>query len=174
MKHVRVRGITNHRRRSPSSRVALVLLACLVVVGFGGCRKHVSASLGEVDLGGGREVEIGFSDGRTLVGRIVEGSQVRYTRNDSLFSAQISEVNEDWIELVDPTLYTPINEWTFLQRASESSEALDDRQVFATETLELRNINSISLLIPDNRRLLTESIFWAAAGVALGFAGLGR
>ena len=154
-------------RRSLRALGSLLLLGLILA---GGCTKQTSLVVGEADIRDGRMMEITFSDGSVLTGRLVRGSTVRYTRHDSLFAAEIHDLEDDFIELSRQQLLTDLTEWTELRRVAEQSETIEDRPEFGGTILMMDEINSIALVQTDRRRLVTESMFWVAAAMAAGLA----
>ncbi len=150
-----------------------VLLAVVVLAGSG-CSKRLTASVGDVDLEGGRPLALKFGDGSEIHGALVPGGTVRYARNDSLFAAEVDEVTDDSIVLSRHWLLTGYEDWSALFDAQEHSGAVAGRADLGARTLELDGIDTLELVLADKRRMVTEVVFWTAAALTLGFAGAGR
>jgi hypothetical protein len=158
------------RRSTPA--VAAVLAALLLVPSA--CTKRVALGTSDVDLGDGREFEITFSGERSLTGRLVPGSTVRYVQGDSLFEAEVEAVSDEFIELSRRVLITDLNEWTSLRRVAEDSDSIVERPELGGALIARDEVQSITVITIDRRRIVTETLFWTAAALATGFAGFAR
>jgi hypothetical protein len=145
-------------------------LALIVLIMAGGCTKRVLVDTDEVDISDGRPMELNFSDGSVLEGRMVRGSPVRYTRNDSLFEADVHNVEDGFIELSQQKLITDLDEWTELRRLSEQVERKADRTATGGSVLMVDDITTVKVIERDNRRTVTEALFWTAAVLTVGYA----
>lgn len=162
----------NGRRRAPA---LIVLLALSASIGLGaGCTKRVALSTSEVNIADGREYEVKFKGDRSVRGRFVSGSEVRFVDSDSLFAAEVGEVTDEFIGLTSRRLVIDegkSGDWTNLRRAAENTAAVSERPEVGNALLARDEIESVSLLTIDSRRTVVEAIFWSAFVVAAGFAG---
>ena len=146
----------------------------LVLTTATGCAKRVTLGATGVDITDGREFEIKFEGERSLRGRLVPGSTVRYVQGDSLFEAEVDEVTDEFIELSQRELLTDLDEWTPLRQSAEDAGKLSERPKLGGALLARDEIESISLITVDRRRTVTETLFWSAAAIAAGFAASAR
>lgn len=167
MKHGSTAG-----RRAPGLIVLLVLSASLLV--GAGCTKRVALSTSEVNIADGREYEVEFKGDRSVRGRMVSGSEVRFVQGDSLFAAEVGEVTDEFIGLTSRELVIDAGksgDWTALRRTAEDAQAGAERPEVGNALLARDEIESVSLITIDRRRTVVEAIFWSAFAVAAGFAG---
>jgi hypothetical protein len=161
-------GPTSRRHARQLIRPALLLLIATLLLAAGGCAKR-EVLTGDVNIGDGREFEVKLNGERSLRGRLVNGSTVQYEEGDSLFLAEVDEVNEQFIELSARTLITDRTEWTHLRVAAEDAGAVVERPEVGGTFLARDEIESVTLLSVDRRRILVEAIFWAAIVVTAGY-----
>ncbi len=152
---------------------ALVLfLLFFLAAGGSGCTKRVALSASETNIADGRTFEIELSDDRKVHGKLTPGSIVRLEQGDSLFSAEVDEVSEEFIEFSRRELVADHADWDRLQKAGENSAAGLERPEVGGALLARDEIESVSLVTIDRRRVVVETIFWAALVLAVGYAGL--
>lgn len=151
--------------------LALAALAALFVAP--GCAKRVALTP-EANIADGRRFEIEFEGERALRGRLVSGSNVRYVQGDSLFRAEVGEVTDEFIELSRRVFLIDLKEWSPLRAAEEDAEQVNGRPELGGALLPRDEIQSVSVLTLDRRRMVTEAVFWTALMIAAGFAGTGR
>lgn len=159
--------------RPIGARLAAVWLLSILLA-FPGCAKRVTLGTSGVDIADGRVFELKFQGNRSLRGRLVRGSTVRYVQGDSLFEAEVDAVTDEFIELSRRELVTDLDEWTPLQRAAEDSRAVVERPELGGALLARDEIESIAVVTLDRRRTVLEAVFWSAAAIAAGFAGFAR
>jgi hypothetical protein len=149
---------------------------CLVLLALGGsgCSKRVALSASETNIADGRTFEIELSDDRRLHGKLTPGSIVRLEQGDSLFAAEVDEVSEEFIEFSRRELIADHSDWERLQKAEENSAAGLERPEVGGALLARDEIESVSLVTLDRRRVVIETIFWTALVLAVGYAGLSR
>jgi hypothetical protein len=150
------------------------VLTALTLLAAGGCTKQVPLVVDEADVTDGRPMAIRFNDGSQVVGRLVPGAEVRITRNDSLFVAEVESIENGFVTISRQELLTDLDDWRELARVAENSEAVANRVEIGSTDLMLENMVSVAVIEPDRRRLITEAVFWAATGIALGFAAFTR
>ncbi len=158
-----------HGRRLVASGLLIGVLL-FTAIAFPGCAKRVALGTSEVDIGDGREFELELSGDRMLRGKLVPGSTVRYVQGDSLFKAEVEAVTEEFIELSRRELITDLDEWSPLRRAAEDSRTISERPELGGALIARDDIQSVSVITIDRPRIVTETLFWAAAVIATGFA----
>jgi len=152
----------------------LALLLVLLAAGGSGCTKRVALSASETNIADGRTFEIQLSDDRSVQGKLTPGSIVKLQQGDSLFAAEVDEVSEEFIEFSRRELIADHADWERLQKASENSAAGVERPEVGGALLARDEIESVSLVTVDRRRVVVETLFWAALVLAVGYAGLSR
>jgi hypothetical protein len=154
-------------------RRSFLLAAGLLLVGAvltAGCAKRIAVDIDQVDLQSGRPMRLSFVDGSTLEGRMVRGAPVQFTRNDSLFMADIDNIDDDYIELGQQELLTDLDEWSELRRISQDATNVADRAEVGGSLLEVGDIETIEMVETDTRRIVTETAFWVVAGLTVALA----
>ena len=154
-------------------RALLALVSVIALAVLPGCARRVALTP-EVNIADGRTFDIEFQGERALRGRLVSGSHVRYVQGDSLFKAEVGEVTDEFIELARRVFLTDLKEWSPLRAAEEDAEQVDERPELGGALLARDEIQSVSVLSLDRRRMVTETVFWTALLIAAGFAGTGR
>jgi hypothetical protein len=148
--------------------IVLVFLAA----GGSGCTKRVALSASETNLADGRTFEIELTDDRRVEGKLTPGSIVRLEQGDSLFAAEVDEVSEEFIEFSRRELIADHADWERLQKAEEDAAVGLERPEVGGALLARDEIESVSLVTVDRRRVVVETLFWTALILAVGYAGL--
>jgi hypothetical protein len=97
---------------------------------------------------------------------------VRYEQGDSLFTAEVDEVTDEFIEFSRRELVADRADLTRLAAAQEDAAAGVERPELGGALLPRDEIESVSLLTLDRRRIVIETICWTALLITLGYAGL--
>ncbi len=156
------------------ARFVGVCLALLLLAVGGGCTKRVAFSTSEVNIADGREFEVEFKGDRMVRGRFVTGSEVTYVEGDSVFTAEVGDVTDEFISLTNRLLVIEQGrdgDWTDLRRAAEAASTVPERPEVGNALLARDEVETVTLLTLDGRRTVVESVFWTAFVVAAGFAG---
>jgi hypothetical protein len=157
-------------RPRPRPAAFLVPAAAVIVVLAAGCTKRVAVGSAEVNIADGRTYELELQGDRSLSGRLVTGSTVRYAQGDSLFEAEVGDVTDEFIELSRRVFLVEDADWTPLRAAEEDAAAVVGRPELGGTLLARDEIQNVSVLTLDRRRMVTESLFWTALFIAAGFA----
>ncbi len=158
--------------RRPITRALLLLLA-VVALAATGCTKRVAVSTSDVNIADGREFEVQFKGDRVVSGRFVSGSEVRFEQGDSLFTAEVGEVTDEFIGLSSPELVVESGrggDWTDLRLAAEDAHSVVERPQVGNALLARDEVESVSLITIDRRRSVVETVFWAGLILAVGLA----
>jgi hypothetical protein len=154
--------------------VALAACALGVALGGVGCAKRVPVSATETNIADGRTFEIELTGDRRVHGKLLPGSIVRYEQGDSLFDAEVDEVTEEFIEFSRRELVADQSDPKRLAAAQEDAAKGVERPELGGSLLPRDEIESVSLLTIDRRRIVVETIFWSALLLAAGYAGLSQ
>lgn len=163
------------RRAAGVRAIAQVSLAVVwigMALGATGCAKRVPVSATETNLADGRTFEIEFTGDRRVHGKLTKGSVVSYEQGDSLFDAEVDEVTDEFIEFSRRELVADQADMTRLAAAQEDAAAGIERPEVGGALLPRDEIESVSLLTLDRRRIVVETICWTALLLTLGYAGL--
>jgi hypothetical protein len=156
-------------RGGRAAGIAALLL--LGVTAFG-CSKRVPVSATETNIADGREFEIDLTGDRQVRGKLLPGSTVRFEQGDSLFNAEVHQVTEEFIEFSRRELVADQSDYTRLSAAAEDAAKGVDRPELGGALLPRDEIESVSVLTLDRRRIVVETICWTALLLAAGYAGL--
>jgi hypothetical protein len=167
-------GVSRTHAMRAHIRAALAVAGLCVAVAGAGCAKRVPVSATETNIADGRTFEIQLSGDRLVHGKLLPGSIVRFEQGDSLFSAEVDEVTEEFIEFSRRELVADRSDRERLAAAQEDAARGVERPELGGALLPRDEIESVSLLTLDRRRIVIESICWAALLLAAGYAGLSQ
>ena len=153
-------------------RVSLAVIGLGLAFGATGCTKRVPVSATETNIADGRMFEIELTGDRHVHGKLTKGSVVRYEQGDSLFNAEVDEVTDEFIEFSRRELVADRADLTRLAAAQEDAAAGIERPELGGALLPRDEIESVSLLTLDRRRIVVETICWTALLLTAGYAGL--
>jgi hypothetical protein len=156
-------------------RAWVLVLACgFAALAAAGCSKRVPVSATETNIADGRTFEIELSGDRRVHGKLLPGSIVRYEQGDSLFDAEVDEVTDEFIEFSRRELVADQSDPKRLAAAQEDAAKGVERPELGGALLPRDEIESVSLLTLDRRRIVVETICWTALLLAVGYAGLAQ
>ena len=153
-------------------RLSLAVVGLGLALGATGCTKRVPVSATETNIADGRMFEIELTGDRRVHGKLTKGSVVRYEQGDSLFNAEVDEVTDEFIEFSRRELVADRADLTRLAAAQEDAAAGIERPELGGALLPRDEIESVSLLTLDRRRIVVETICWTALLITAGYAGL--
>ncbi|HWN80632.1 MAG TPA: hypothetical protein VNM87_00910 [Candidatus Udaeobacter sp.] len=153
-------------------RVVMAAIWIALVLGATGCTKRTPVSATETNIADGRTFDIELTGDRRVHGKLTKGSVVRYEQGDSLFDAEVDEVTDEFIEFSRRELVANRSDMTRLARAQEDAAAGVERPELGGALLPRDEIESVSLLSLDRRRIVVETICWTALVLTAGYAGM--